>query len=330
MSDSETVDIDLDTFEKSLASGKLPEVEVPEKEEEDTEPTPSATENESDEPEGEEPEGEDNGEDTPEEPEANEEEEEKPKPKKRKNAQERINELTAEKYEMQRRLEALERAVIEKVGQDNKSEDSPTQTVTPDPKAPNADALKKDGSPVYPLGEFDPQYIADMTKHMFEQMREESKKQDAEEKERQAVEQAQRELTESWAAKVEAASERLEDLPQKFETLQSTFKNIPQDYGNFLASSIMMLDNGPDVLDYFADNLDEAKRIVAAGPFGATIALGRLDAKFEKTKEVEKGVATRATQAPPPPPKNRGVAVAKDIRPDTDNLDDFETLFYKK
>jgi hypothetical protein len=325
MSDSEAVDIDLDTFEKALATGELPE-----QKKEVSEPTPSATEEEDEsKPEGEEPEGED-GDDTPEEPEAEEEEaEDKPKPKKRKNAQERIRELTADKYEMQRRVEALERALIEKAGQD-KSEDKPTQAVAPaSDSAPDPDAMNEDGTPLYPLGQYDPQFVADLTRHTLKVEREKANKLDVEEQQKKMVAEAQRELTINWQAKVEAAAERLPDLPEKFDNLQQTFKELPEDYGNFLASSIMMLDNGPDVLDYFADNLEEAKRVVNAGPHGAILALGRLDARFEKARGVEKG-SVKSTQAPPPPPKNKGTAVAKDIRPDTDNLDDFEKIFYQK
>jgi hypothetical protein len=93
----------------------------------------------------------------------------------------------------------------------------------------------------------------------------------------------------------------------------------------------MMLDNGPDVLEYFADNLDEAKRVIAGGPFAATIALGRLDEKFTKAaKGVEKG-SVIPTQAPSPPPKNKGSAVGKVIDPTTTtNLGDFEKVFYTK
>jgi hypothetical protein len=103
MSDSDTVETNLDDFETALyGNGPVETVEEVKEEIETPETTPSATEDES----NSETEESEDGDDTPEEPE--EEEAEKPKPRKRKSAQERIDELTREKYELQRLID-LER-----------------------------------------------------------------------------------------------------------------------------------------------------------------------------------------------------------------------------
>lgn len=327
MSDSETVEVDLDTFEKDLYS-----TESDATKDEVSENTPSATnESESEEPEAEDTEVEgDDGDDAAAEQD-DQEEAEKPKAKRRRNAQDRIDELTQDKYELKRRIAELEQIAIK--GQAQKSEEAPAQAkpVAKD-EAPTPDAAKEDGTPLYPLGEFDPKYIADLTRYTIRQENEALKKENAEKAREQQMEAAQQELTKNWETKVQAAAERLPDLPQKFGVLQETFKDIPQEQGNFLASSIMSLENGPDVLSYFADNLDEAKRLMSGGIFETIIALGRLDGEFSlRNKGVEKGtVATKATQAPPPPPVHtKGSAASKTLDP-VKNLDDFETLLYGK
>jgi hypothetical protein len=338
MDDSNPVDMPLDDFEKVFFAKTPESAEEPAVVEEGPEPTPSATDEDNEsEPkpddasdEADDDEGTD-GDDTPEEKEDDKEEAEKPQPKKRRSAQERINDLTREKYELQRLLD-LERQERDRNKSPDKSEDKPTSAVTPtSTDAPDPDALNEDGTPVYPLGEYDKDFIADLTRFTFKQEREAAMKQETEDKLRKEAAAAEQELTNSWNAKVAASADRLPDLDTKFGLLQSTFQELPQDYGNFLASSIMTLENGPDVLAYLADNLDIAKQVVDSGAFGAVISLGRLDEKFSSdSEEVEKGVTSRVTQASPPPPKNKGSAVAKTIRGDTDNLDDFSKIFYQK
>lgn len=321
MDDSVPVEVDLSTFEKDLFNpGESPdEKEV--KSEEVSENTPSAT-NESEESEAP-AEDETDGEDTA--AEQDEQEPEKAK-KRRRNAQDRIDELTQDKYELKRRIAELER-----LGQ--KPEETPTKApVTPvADKAPSPDAMKDDGSPLYPLGEFDPQYITDLTRHTIRQENAAAKAEEAKKEQSKSVEMAQRELTQNWATKVQAAAERLPDLPQKFATLSEAFSDIPEEQGNFIASSIMSLENGPDVLSYFADNLDQAKSLLTGGIFETVIALGRLDGEFSaRNKGVEKGSETPVvSQAPSPPPvSTKGSSKGRPLDPR--QLDDFEKIFFSK
>lgn len=339
-SPSETVETSLDDFEKDFFQVAAPaETEEAPEVEENTE-TPSATsevEESAEAPSASEDEdGQDDGEDTAAdetgEAEEEDEAEAKPEPKKRKPARERINELTREKRDLERRLAALEAAVNR---QPEKSEDSPTPEANVKSvvdEAPSPDAVDADGEPLYPLGEFDPRYIQALTKHFAEVERKEYAAKEAEKERMQRAEAAEQELTNNWTSKVQERLEHLpEDFPTKIQDLESSFRNIDPDYGEFLASTIMSLDNGPDVLNYLADNIEEAQGIVSSGATRAIIALGKLDARFEQKaepkSEVDKGKGkTKTTQAPPPPPTTKGVGVGKPV--DLSNLETFEKEFF--
>ncbi len=330
MSDSETVDTSLDDFEK-----KFFQVETPAPVEEVSE-TPSATEQveesaEETEVVEAEVEAETIEEDTladEEEDEEVEEAEAKPEPKKRKPARERINELTREKRELERRLLALEEAARKPVSEEKPE---PKTAAPAETNAPAPDDVDEKGEALYPLGEFDPRYIQALVKHVNEVERAEFAQKQAEEAKRTEAEKAEQELTNAWTEKVQTSLERLPDLPEKVVDLEANFRSLDPEYGNFLASTIMSLDNGPDVLNYLADNLEEAQRIAAAGPTRAIVALGRLDARFEpkeeKSAEVDKGNKVKLSSAPAPAPKNKGVGVAKPI--DLSDLETFEKEFFK-
>lgn len=346
MSDSNTVDVtdDLDAFSAELF--KTPAalddadqvVDEGEGESEEATETPSATEEveESVAPEEEANDEEDalaheDDDDTEDE----EEDRSLFKTKGRKPARERINELTARAREAERRAEALLRE-LEEARSKREPEDKPTQeaksSTAPLEGAPDPEAEDKDGNPVYPLGEFDPHYIRDLTKFTIKQETAAAKAAEAEARQREALEQAENELVETWTEKLKESAERLPDLSQKAVGLEETFRDLDPNYGKYLASTIMALEYGPDVLDYLADNIAEAQKIVASGPTQATIALGRLEARFafknEKRDEVEKGRIVKPTSAPTPPPTNRGSAGKKGVSADTDDLDAFERHFF--
>ena len=92
----------------------------------------------------------------------------------------------------------------------------------------------------------------------------------------------------------------------------------------------MEMDAGPDVFYYLANNLEEAEKIVNAGPRKATIALAKLEAQFVSAK-IDKAPPVKVTKAPAPPPQLKGSAVAKASVPlDTDDLDAFSKVLFSK
>lgn len=333
MSDSQPVDVNtdnLDDFSDLLFGKATPaETEVETKAEEVTE-TPSATE-EPEEAEVEESTAEeaDDGDDAPEAGDEDEVQEEAPKPKGRKPAGVRIKELTTKAYDAERRADALARELEAIKSQTKVPEEVPVRKTAPlDAAAPHPDDLV-DGQPKYPLGEFDPTYIAELTRFIIRKESNEEKTKQEAERIQNETQIAERELLNTWNDKVKNVADRLPDLPEKVTELESNIGHIEPKYGEYLASTIMSLEYGPDVLNYLADHPEEARSIVDSGPTRATIALGRLEARFVAGEEVEKGIVI-TTKAPPPPPRTKGSGGKTGVAADTDDLDAFEKQFFVK
>ncbi len=324
----------LDEFEalfSGKATAKTVEQETPTEEEvtpvEDTDETEQTETEAETEVEGDEtPDGED-------EAETEDEEEIVLKPKK-KSAKDRIDELTAEKYaerrlreETERRLADLERQLRESNTKEPRQEPIPPRA---DNRGPHPDDVDANGQALYPLGEFDRNYVAAVSRFESEQnvaaLREELRIEA--EQARQAAEDRVR--FESWNAKLDKTSEDLPDLRESIAGLEKNFLNLDPNYGTYLAQTIMSLDAGPQVLYYLANHPDEADRIVASGPTGATLALGRLEARIQSALTKKATATPRVTTAQKPPMITRGTGSKTAIRADTENLDDFEKLFYNK
>jgi hypothetical protein len=303
---------DLDAF-NDLMLGRAKPAEAPSEEatEEKVEDTP---ETEDDSPgEVETPAPEDD-EDTP-----------KPEEKPKKNRfQDRIDELTRQRHEADREKAELRRQLDEALKQ--KTEDKPTEKAA---ESPNPDDKLEDGSEKYPLGEFDPSYIRDLTRFTIG---EEKKTFEAEAKrqseERIAQEASQRQLDE-WKGKLDNAIEtKYPDFLEKNVELEETLRDLDEGYSAYLASTIMQMDHGTDVLYYLASNPSEAKRIAGLGATKATIALGRIEATFDREETERKQL--KVSKAAPPPETVKGTSVTTTIRPDTDDLDAFEKEFFKR
>jgi len=256
-------------------------------------------------------------------------EDEKPveakKPKNR--AQERIDDLTAkaraaerERDEFAKRLEAFEQQ------KPTPQEGAPTTESLG--KAPNPDAKDADGEDLYPLGEFDPKYIRDLTRFTIKEEQAALKAEQAKEEANLSQQRARDELQDQWVDNLATVKDKYEDLYEKGAELEEAFKDLDPGYSEYLATAIKMMDKGPDVFYHLSTNLDEAKRIVALGPVKAAIALGRLEALYSS-----KGTAlkeTTVTRAPPPPVLNKGASGRVAVADDTDDLDAFAKKFFSK
>lgn len=276
----------------------------------------------------------DDSDDTPDEDEEDTEddtdevEEEAPKPKK-KTAQERISELTAARREAERRADALEArlAALEKPAKDDTPAPAPSADAEATPPKPTD--LNEDGSEKYPLGEFDPNFITDLADFRVEQ-RFAARERIEQEKAAQAKQQeAMDQLEAKWNGQLETARERYPDYNEKLSELQPVFSDVDEHYGDYLSTTLMSMEKGADILYYLAENPDEARAIVDSGPQRATIALGRLEARF--LSDGESKPVRKVSKAPVPPPVNKGAAIARaKVTPDTDDLDAFETIFFQK
>lgn len=256
-------------------------------------------------------------------------EEEKPaeqkKPKNR--AQERIDELTADKRAAQREAEEL-RKRLEALEKQEPAKPQAQGAATPDlGTAPNPDAKTADGEDVYPLGEFDPKYIRDLTRHTIKEEQAALKAEQEREQAERAQQKARDELQDAWVDKLAAEKDKYEDFYERGVELEDTFKDLEPGYSEYLANTIKMMDKGPDVFYHLASNLDEAKRIVALGPLKATLALGRIEALYASNGKAANEALV--TKAPPPPQLNKGTKGRVTVTPDTDDLDAFAKMFFK-
>lgn len=269
----------------------------------------------------------DNGKDNPDE---DEDSGDKNPPKKKNRFQERIDELTGKAREAERREAAL-KAELEEIRKklDKNEPELPTKPV--EVAGPSPDDKNEDGTDKYPLGEFDPNFIRDLTKFTLEEERRALKAKEAEETQQRQLDEQRAQLETSWREKLGPAQERYPDFQEKGSQLIESFPDLNPAYGEYLTATIMGMDYGPDVLYYLANNPDEAKKIVESGPTKATIALGRIESKFLEAEEEKKKTRTKVSKAPTPPPTNKGLAAAHiDIPDDTDDLDAFTKKLFPK
>jgi hypothetical protein len=247
------------------------------------------------------------------------------KPKKQ-TAQERISELTRARREAERRAEELQRKLEELQTPKSAPATEPEPTVA---GAPAPDDVNEDGTDKYALGEFDPAFIADLTRYninkMYAEKEAEQQQKLAEKAQKQEAEQAVVE----WEGRLQEAEKGdIPDIRDKTVTIVEEFSDLDTGYGDYLASVLMSMDKGTQVISYLADNLEEARAIVALGPQKATIALGRIEARFI-TPEQGKTVKPKVTTAPEPPKQfNRGAGGKFTVPDDTDDLDAFEAKFF--
>lgn len=254
------------------------------------------------------------------------------KPKKKDRLQERINELTAARRAAERERDEALRKLEEKTKAPEPKTEQVTEKAADD--APKPTDKNEDGTDKYPLGEFDPKYNADLVKYTVQKtLNEERAERERQEQEKQkltAEEQYRATLQDSWNEKLEPVQERYPDFQEKGEEMLSVFEGIDPAYGQYLTDTLMEMDNGPEVFYYLASNLDEAQEIVNAGPRKATIALAKLEAQLAGNP-VKVTPKVKVTKAPTPPPQVKGSAVAKASIPlDTDDLDAFSKVLFKK
>lgn len=317
---------DLDTFSTDFFSGKSkqePEAAKPEEVEQDD------SDEETGEVESEAQATDDTDEDT-------ETEEEVVEPPKKKTVQDRIDELVKQREDAKREGEAqlaqLRQEFEEKLASLQTKQPEPTTSTDKAAGEPTPDDLNEDGTPKYSLGEFDPQYVRDLTKFTFDQARQQAEVETAQKAQEAQELEARTALTNEWNGKVEVAKVAYPDFQEKATGLLNGFNNLDTNYASYLSTVLMSMDHGTDVLYYLSNHPDEATKIVNSGAQKATLALGRIEAKFYEAEQQKQAAKPKVSKAPPPPAiqarGTNGAFVA--IAPDTDDLDAFTSEFYKK
>lgn len=263
------------------------------------------------------------------------EDDDPPAKSKKKSFQERIDEIVADKHAEKRAREAAEAraADIERKLQELEAKLSKEVPVAAEAEdlGPTPNDLDPSGNEKYPLGEFDPAYIRDLVKYENEkerqEFRKEFEKQQQELREQEETRKVQETLSNEWNQKLAAVEETLPDIREKGANLVEAFATLDQGHAEYLATAIMKLPNGPEVLYYLSDNIIEAKAIASKDPITAVIELGTLSARFSTPAKTEKKL--RVSDAPEPPQvRTRGAGGKFTVPDDTDDLEAFERKFY--
>lgn len=306
---------DLDTFEKDFFSPSTKEA-APAKEEVKPDPVEDDTksdDNQDNDDDTKTPDGDDDVEDKTDE-----------KPKKKNTFQDRVNQLLERERLANERANEAQRKLDELASKQKETTPTPTPVVQND--GPNPDDTNPDGSEKYPLGEYDPEYIRDMARHTIDKEWNERKAKEEQEQNQRQNQEAREYLHNQWTEKLAPVTEQHEDFLEKTLELESTFEGLDPQFSDYLVQTIKSLDHGPEVLYYFANNLDEAQKFVKAGPLGATLALGEINAMFKGQTRKE----AKLSSAPTPPPVNKGTKTRTAVPGDTDDLDAFEKEFFAK
>ena len=189
--------------------------------------------------------------------------------------------------------------------------------------------MLESGEAKYPLGEFDPAYVRDLTRFELQQAMQEKAAQEAEQAKQREFQEAEKQLQEQWQGRIEKAMDKYPDLLDQEENLAVVFEGVDESYGKYLASVIMSMDYGPDVLYHLSTNIEEARKIVESGPARATLALGSLGARYAMHETEKQQQKLKVSKAPAPPERlNEGNMVSKDIPDDTDDLDAFAAKLF--
>lgn len=254
--------------------------------------------------------------------------EEIPETPKRKTVQDRIDEVVRQREELRRENQTEMQKLREEIAALKKTPDP--ATVAAEAKEPEPDALDADGNPIYGLGEFDPQYIRDLTRFTLNQERAKVQAETQEAQRQSAQQQEQQGLQTAWNEKITSATEEYPDFVEKGQVLLNGFNNLDPNYAGYLSNVLMSMDKGPEVLYYLSNHPDEATAIVNSGAQKATLALGRIESRFLQSEQ--EAPKPKITKAPVPPTvRTRGTNGAfVGIAPDTDDLDGFSSEFFRK
>ena len=254
--------------------------------------------------------------------------EEEPRKGKKQTAQERIAEVVAkqrqaerevakersEKEDLFRRLQALEA----------KLEGTP-QREAPNPVPsgnefglvePTENDLDASGEPKYPLGSFDPTFMRDINRYDRAVEKAYEAKVNDETRRQSAAMAEEQKMIDDWNVRLAETEKTSPKIREKAQSLVDALDDSDPQHMQVLAQTIMTLDNGPSVLEYLSDNLDEANKISRMPTNKALLHLGRLDGLFVISDdagddEPEELTPVRATQAPAPAKLARGSGTGK-------------------
>lgn len=237
------------------------------------------------------------------------------KPKKNKTPRdERIKQLTAEKKDLQRQLDALKSGTLQAVAEDLK------KVLTPPENSANVEEIRDtEAEPdpsKYRLGDLDPQFQRDIARwEVRQELRAERQRQ------AQQVAKAQQEQVASEIlSKIEAIAEKGSSTYQDEDYVEDVIKpflhgRLPLEEHTFEAAA--ETDYAHEIFRELAHNPAEALRVANLSP------LKQIQYVAERARHFEDQKKPRLPKAPPPPQNMpRGTAARHGIRGDVESLDD--------
>lgn len=208
-----------------------------------------------------------------------------------KGVQKRIDRLTREKYQLQARLEVLERSQQAPQQQQQAQQAQPSQA----PKLDQFNSVEE--------------YLDALADHKA------SQKFDHLAKEREAKESQTRQQQE--AAKLyESYTKQTEQARQAYEDFDDVVQDPDLSISQAMAEAIMRSNNGADVAYYLGKNPDQAARIASLDPFSAAVEIGRIAATVVRPQP-------RKTSSAPPPIQPVGARATPVTDPDKMSTDDW-------
>lgn len=229
-------------------------------------------------------------------------------------SQKRIRELAAAKNQRDVQLaEALARIQVLETQLTTPAQQS-NEIVAPDPNN-------------FEYGLFDPNYQTELASYNFAKLQAEHEKNavTAAERERQQeiqkAEIIQREIIKNRVTEVMAEGEAL------YEDFKDSVMSDKYSFTETMGETMLNCENAAEIAYRISKNPTHAAKLAALPPAAQMREIFRLDFELSNRK-----ATARASKAPPPPSSTKtGGSAGKSasIRPDTDNLDDFEKILYK-
>lgn len=213
-------------------------------------------------------------------------------PKKALGVQKRIDELTKNWREAERR----EKALLE-ILQRERGGESPAKEATTDKIADGDEPWSDPKDPMPKLGDFDDVEVA-MRKMLAWNRREQSRQNSFEVKQKEAQSETEK-VNRTWAEKRSAAQKTFPDYDDVVRDAVSVMEDYQSPALNRLSHAIPRLDIGAEIVYHLGQNPEEIKRLSQLHPDEALIELGLIRARLAQEKsqvDEEKPV----TPAPPP------------------------------
>ena len=206
--------------------------------------------------------------------------------------QRRIDEITRQRHEAERRAERLER-LLEQLIQRNQAA-SPQTPPGPPGTAPQGAPPVQDFPPTRPAPTRE-QYDFDEERYLQAMVDWRLEQREAAERRRREADEQQRAAQQFQAEFATRAQRIMAEGRERYPDFEAAVSAVPGDIFDLpTALAISETEYPVEIAYHLAKNLDEAKRIASLPPIKKAVELGKLEARIANA-------AKKTTQAPPPP-----------------------------